>query len=134
MVGRPVQRVTHEIQNGEDIEFEVRAGQREMVPRLSVKNLSSPGKFEDISFDVNPGEIVGMGGLLGAGRSEVARAIFIVAGGDGIDLSIGATLAPAAIVGAKMAPYGPAGVVAGALLTGLFVGVKRLNFRPALTG
>ena len=108
-MGRPVQRVTHEIQNGEDIEFEVRAGQREMVPRLSVKNLSSPGKFEDISFDVNPGEIVGMGGLLGAGRSEVARAIFIVAGGDGIDLSIGATLAPAAIVSAKMDLTAPPG-------------------------
>jgi hypothetical protein len=45
-----------------------------------------------------------MGGLLGAGGSEVARAIFIVAGGAGIDLSIGATLAPAAIVDANMAP------------------------------
>ncbi len=76
MVGRPIERFTHEIQNGADIEFEVKSGQVTMTPRLSVKNLSSAGKFEDISFEVNPGEIVGMGGLLGAGRSEVARAIF----------------------------------------------------------
>lgn len=43
---------------------------------LSVKNLSSPGKFQDVSFEVRAGEIVGFAGLVGAGRSEVARAIF----------------------------------------------------------
>jgi ABC-type sugar transport system ATPase subunit len=43
---------------------------------LSVKNLTSPGKFRDISFDVRAGEIVGFAGLVGAGRSEVAKAIF----------------------------------------------------------
>jgi ABC-type sugar transport system ATPase subunit len=43
---------------------------------LRVTNLSSPGKFQDVSFDVRRGEIVGFAGLVGAGRSEVARAIF----------------------------------------------------------
>jgi ABC-type sugar transport system ATPase subunit len=45
-------------------------------PLLEVRDLSSPGKFQDVSFDLRPGEIVGFAGLVGAGRSEVARAIF----------------------------------------------------------
>jgi ABC-type sugar transport system ATPase subunit len=44
--------------------------------RLKVDNLSSTGSFSNISFHVNEGEILGIGGLVGAGRSEVARAIF----------------------------------------------------------
>lgn len=43
---------------------------------LEVKDLSSSGQFEDISFDVRSGEIVALAGLVGAGRSEVARAVF----------------------------------------------------------
>jgi ABC-type sugar transport system ATPase subunit len=43
---------------------------------LRVENLSSTGKFENVSFNVRRGEIVGMAGLVGAGRSEVATAIF----------------------------------------------------------
>jgi ABC-type sugar transport system ATPase subunit len=43
---------------------------------LRVENLSSTGKFENVSFNVRRGEIVGMGGLVGAGRTEVATAIF----------------------------------------------------------
>ncbi len=43
---------------------------------LRVENLSSTGKFENVSFNVCRGEIVGMGGLVGAGRTEVATAIF----------------------------------------------------------
>lgn len=43
---------------------------------LRVEHLSSTGKFEDVSFDVHRSEIVGMAGLVGAGRSEVAKAIF----------------------------------------------------------
>lgn len=43
--------------------------------RLEVRKLSGDS-FKDVSFDVRAGEIVGMAGLVGAGRSEVARAIF----------------------------------------------------------
>jgi ABC-type sugar transport system ATPase subunit len=43
---------------------------------LRVENLSSPGKFSNISFTLRAGEILGFAGLIGAGRSEVAQAIF----------------------------------------------------------
>jgi ABC-type sugar transport system ATPase subunit len=44
--------------------------------KLRVQNLSSRGKFENVSFTVRAGEIVGFAGLVGSGRSEVAQAIF----------------------------------------------------------
>jgi rhamnose transport system ATP-binding protein len=43
---------------------------------LQVKQLARAGVFHDISFALRAGEIVGMAGLVGAGRSEVARVIF----------------------------------------------------------
>jgi rhamnose transport system ATP-binding protein len=42
---------------------------------LSVRGLCAPG-VADVSFDLRAGEILGMAGLVGAGRTEVARAIF----------------------------------------------------------
>jgi len=43
---------------------------------LRVDALSLPGKFEDVSFTLHAGEVVGLAGLVGAGRSDVAAALF----------------------------------------------------------
>ena len=50
---------------------------------LRVSRLTREGVFTDVSFDVRRGEIVALAGLVGAGRSEVARAIFGVDRWDG---------------------------------------------------
>jgi rhamnose transport system ATP-binding protein len=44
--------------------------------RLEVRGLTRHGFFTDVGFDVRAGEIVALAGLVGAGRSEVVRAIF----------------------------------------------------------
>jgi inositol transport system ATP-binding protein len=53
---------------------------KEVVPigevHLSVRNLSLKGVFHDVSFDVRAGEILGVAGLVGSGRSNVAETIF----------------------------------------------------------
>ncbi len=64
MVGREIKQVFHK----EDADI------GEVV--LSVKNLSREGKFNNISFDVRKGEILGIAGLMGAGRTEVIESIF----------------------------------------------------------
>ena len=43
---------------------------------LEVKNLCKEGVFENVSFELHAGEIMGMAGLVGAGRTEVVRTIF----------------------------------------------------------
>jgi rhamnose transport system ATP-binding protein len=43
---------------------------------LEVRGLTRRGVFSDVSFDVRAGEIVALAGLVGAGRSEVVRAVF----------------------------------------------------------
>lgn len=49
---------------------------------LSVKHLSREGVLNDVSFELYRGEILGLSGLMGAGRTELARAVF---GADPID-------------------------------------------------
>lgn len=43
---------------------------------LSVRGLTRPGVVEDVSFDLREGEILGIGGLVGSGRTELVRMIF----------------------------------------------------------
>ncbi|GAA0933516.1 sugar ABC transporter ATP-binding protein [Virgisporangium aurantiacum] len=45
-------------------------------PAIEVRGLTSAGVFDDVSFTVRAGEIVALAGLVGAGRSEVVRAVF----------------------------------------------------------
>jgi inositol transport system ATP-binding protein len=64
MVGRKVESIYQK----EDIELGEQA--------LQVKGLTSAGKFKNVNFEVRKGEIVGFAGLMGAGRTEVMRALF----------------------------------------------------------
>ncbi len=43
---------------------------------LGVKQLQSPGKFRGVSFSLRAGEVLGLAGLVGSGRSEIAQALF----------------------------------------------------------
>ncbi|MFE0804572.1 sugar ABC transporter ATP-binding protein [Streptomyces sp. NPDC058812] len=64
---------------------------------LSVRRLTREGVFTDVSFDVRRGEILGLAGLVGAGRSEVARAVFGVDRFDGGEVEVlGRRLPPGA--------------------------------------
>jgi inositol transport system ATP-binding protein len=53
---------------------------------LEVERFSGPSGFKDVSFNVKKGEIVGFAGLVGAGRTETARALF------GLDEHSGGTI------------------------------------------
>ncbi|WJV48606.1 sugar ABC transporter ATP-binding protein [Streptomyces flavofungini] len=46
------------------------------APLLRVRGLTRGGVFHDVGFEVRAGEVVGVAGLVGAGRTEVARAVF----------------------------------------------------------
>jgi len=49
---------------------------RHAAPALSVRDLARAASFSEISFDVRPGEIVGIFGLVGSGRTELLETIF----------------------------------------------------------
>jgi inositol transport system ATP-binding protein len=53
---------------------------------LKVQNLHKKGKFSEINFEVHAGEVFGIAGLMGAGRTEIARAIYGLGSIDGGDL------------------------------------------------
>ena len=74
---------------------------------LSVRRLTREGVFTDVSFDVRHGEIVGLAGLVGAGRSEVARAVFGIDRRDAGEVVIeGRRLPPASPTAAMAAGMG----------------------------
>ena len=43
---------------------------------LEVRNLTRPGEFYDIGFEVRPGEVYGLAGLVGSGRSEILETVY----------------------------------------------------------
>lgn len=59
-----------------DEKFPERASSPTTDALLTVQDLAQPGVFGPVSFDLRRGEILGFSGLMGAGRTEVARAIF----------------------------------------------------------
>jgi len=46
------------------------------VPALEVRGLTQPGVIKDVGFTLHKGEVLGVAGLMGAGRSELARILF----------------------------------------------------------
>ncbi len=78
-------RPATELNNDTLIELMVGRELRELLPKpceageaiaLSVRHLTRAGSFRNISFDLKCGEVLGIAGLMGAGRTEVASAIF----------------------------------------------------------
>ncbi len=65
MVGRPLDNV-----------FPPKPERSIGKPVIEVKGLCDEGKFRDVNFNIRAGEIVGFSGLMGAGRTEVVRALF----------------------------------------------------------
>src|SRR5271166_339556 len=66
MVGRTIDRLFPERE----------ASQAPLRTAMSVRGISQPGVVKDISFDLKFGEVLGVSGLMGSGRSELARILF----------------------------------------------------------
>jgi len=97
MVGRELQ--SEEEETAAQIASMARSARdTEAAPRLRVEGLSRAGRFSGVSFEVRAGEIVGLAGLVGSGRSEVARCIF------GLDAPSGGKMW---LGGQPYAPRGP---------------------------
>ncbi len=74
-----------------EVEIESRSGARtggERDPVLKLENLNRTGVLSDINFTLHRGEILGLWGLLGSGRTEVARALVGLDPADSIKLSL----------------------------------------------
>lgn len=76
---------TGEMSTGETIKHMVGRELSDLFPKreaeiggvvLEVRGLTRPGVFADVSFELHRGEILGFAGLVGAGRTEVARVLF----------------------------------------------------------
>ena len=89
--GKVVDRVPASTKHSELVRMMVGRSVEAQFPRrrpevgevlLEVKHLSREGILEDVSFSLRAGEVVGVAGIVGAGRTELARAIFGADPGD----------------------------------------------------
>jgi ribose transport system ATP-binding protein len=89
--GKVVDRVPASTKHSELVRMMVGRSVEAQFPRrrpkvgevlLEIKNLSRAGVLEDVSFSLRAGEVVGVAGIVGAGRTELARAIFGADPGD----------------------------------------------------
>ncbi|OBA00440.1 sugar ABC transporter ATP-binding protein [Halomonas sp. G11] len=66
-----------ELMTGQSFDYQTRpVPAQQGAPLLEVKNLSRSGEYHNVDLDIRPGEIVGLTGLLGAGRTELALSLF----------------------------------------------------------
>ncbi|MFB9906628.1 sugar ABC transporter ATP-binding protein [Allokutzneria oryzae] len=79
-----------------------RRAQRPGEVLLSVSGLTRAGAFSDVSFQVRAGEVLGIAGLVGSGRTEVARAVFGVDRYDSGEVVVAGSRPPAGDVRAVM--------------------------------
>jgi ribose transport system ATP-binding protein len=61
---------------GQVLEGRERSVDRSGTPLLSLRGVSTPSGLRDVDLDLHAGEILGLAGLMGSGRSELARAVF----------------------------------------------------------
>jgi ribose transport system ATP-binding protein len=69
----------HHLMVGREIKGEYYRQAKQVTPQenmvLKVENLSKAGRYQDVSFDLRKGEIIGFAGVLGSGREEICRAV-----------------------------------------------------------
>ncbi|KVD70772.1 sugar ABC transporter ATP-binding protein [Burkholderia sp. ABCPW 14] len=94
---QPTERLVALMAGRELAEQAVHGARMPGAPRLKVERLSRGDAVRDVSFDVRAGEIFGISGLIGAGRTELLRLIYGADAADGGTVSIGDPPRPAAI-------------------------------------
>lgn len=70
------ERRLSELMTGSSFDYGTHPAEISGVQLLTVRNISKQGEFDNVSFDVKKGEVLGLIGRLGAGRSEIALALF----------------------------------------------------------
>ncbi len=69
-------------------ESKIRSYREPGKPLLEVKNLTRNGFFTNVNFTLHEGEILGIAGLVGAGKTELLRTIFAIDGMDGGEITM----------------------------------------------
>jgi ribose transport system ATP-binding protein len=97
------------LMTGRSIEyvFPARGVVADAEPLLRVDGLARRGEFADVSFSVRPGEVLGLAGLVGAGRSEIIETVFGARKSDGGTVEVGGKrLRPGSVQSAVAAGIG----------------------------